>query len=257
MDEGRSFIINLGNINDSETRKLIGAMLMVQIEQAALSRTDLAPPDRTPFTLLVDEWPSFAAQATTISTILSQTRKFNLRLYLAAQSLSQVSSDRLAGALENCRLTIAFGLGRDSAEIQSKHIGKADPLKVKEQALTETQHNLYATILEQFEGWTSELQNLPPRYAYVKLHDQAAAKIKTLTVPEVEVDPEELQEVLGEYKRRYQRTKEEAEEAIARISIPFHQGASPASQDTDAKPAYTTLFRRRKTPRDGAEKLPN
>ena len=29
MDEGKSFIINLGNINDAETRKLIGAMLLV------------------------------------------------------------------------------------------------------------------------------------------------------------------------------------------------------------------------------------
>lgn len=140
MDEGRSFIINLGNVGDHETRKLLGAMIMVQIEQAALSRTDLAPADRTPCTLLVDEWPSFAAQDDTIGTILSQTRKFNLRLYLAGQSLSQVSSNRLTGALENCRLTVVFGLGRDSAEIQAKHIGKADPFSIKEEALTLMQH---------------------------------------------------------------------------------------------------------------------
>jgi hypothetical protein len=71
MDQGRAFIINLGNIQDAETRKLLGAMLMVQIEQAALSRSDLLPSQRTPCTLLVDEWPSFAAQEKTISHILS------------------------------------------------------------------------------------------------------------------------------------------------------------------------------------------
>src|SRR5713101_584956 len=87
MDEGKSFIINLGNINDAETRKLIGAMVMVQIEQAALSRTDIPPSERTPCTLLVDEWPSFAAQEKTISAVLSQSRKFGLRLWLAAQNL--------------------------------------------------------------------------------------------------------------------------------------------------------------------------
>src|SRR5439155_6228667 len=115
--------------------------------------------------------------ARTIGTILSQTRKFNLRLYLAAQSLAQVSSDRLTGALENCRLTIAFGLGRDSAETQAKHIGAADPFAIKEEAPTDSQHGQYLSIGEQFESWTQELQNLPPRVAFVKLHDRPATRI--------------------------------------------------------------------------------
>jgi hypothetical protein len=236
MDEGRCFVINLGNINDHETRRLIGAMLLVQIEQAALSRTDTPPPDRRPFTLLVDEWPSFAAQAKTIGTILSQTRKFNLRLYLAAQSLSQVTSERLSGALENCRLTIAFGLGRDSAEIQAKHIGTADPFALKEEALTHTQHAQYLSIGEQFEVWTSEIQHLSPRYAYVKLHDQPAARIKTLTIPETRVHPEELQRVLGEYRVRYQTTTHEAQRAINGISLPGRGLRGP--------PAYRSVFGR-------------
>jgi integrase len=147
MDEGTCFIINLGNINDSETCKLIGAFLMVQIEQAALSRTDLEPSQRRPFTLLVDEWPAFAAQEKTIAHILSQTRKFKLRLYLAAQSLSQVgSSNRLVGALENCRLSISFGLGRVSAEIQSRSIAPVDPYELKEEAPTDTQHGQYRLV---------------------------------------------------------------------------------------------------------------
>lgn len=136
MDEGKAIILNLGNIGDHETRKLLGAMLMVQLEQAALSRTDILPVQRTPFTLFVDEWPAFAAQEKTLGTILSQTRKYNLSLYLAAQSLSQVGSDRLAGALENCGLKISFALGRDSAVIQAQQIGEIDPFAVKEEAQT-------------------------------------------------------------------------------------------------------------------------
>jgi len=211
MDEGTSFIINLGNVNDQQTKKLLGAMLMVQIEQAALSRTDIPPSQRRHFTLMVDEWPSFAAQDDTIGTILSQARKFNLTLYLAAQSLSQVSSSRLTGALENCRLTMVFGLGRDSAEIQAKQIGYADAMRIKEEQFTPTQHNQYLSILEQFEGWTQELQNLSPRTCYVKLPDKQAVRVRTPHVPERKVNKHELAAVLARYREMYQRGKAETE----------------------------------------------
>jgi hypothetical protein len=174
-------IINLGNIADAETRRLIGAMVLVQLEQAALSRTDISPADRRPFTVLVDERPSFAAQDDTIGTILSQTRKFNLRLYLAAQSTSQITSERLNGALENCRLNIVFGLGRDSAVQQSRHSAAVDPMLLKEAPLTEIQHGQYMPVPEQFESWTQDLMTLPQQVAYVKLHTENAVKVRTLS----------------------------------------------------------------------------
>jgi hypothetical protein len=207
MNSGKSLIISLGGLED-ETKRLIGAMLMVAIEQAALSRTNIA--ERRPFTLLVDEWGSFAAQERTIATILSQCRKFALRLYLAAQSLSQVSTHRLSGALENCRLMIAFALGRASAEIQAKQIGFADPFAIKEEPLAETQHSQYLSILDQFEVWNQELMNLPTRSCYVKVQGKEAVKITSLKVRQSKVDQKELATVLGEYKKRYQRSQQEA-----------------------------------------------
>ncbi|HCF99666.1 MAG TPA: hypothetical protein DEV93_03890 [Chloroflexi bacterium] len=248
MDAGISVIINLGNINDNETRKLIGAMILVQIEQVALSRKNLPPTSRRPWTLLIDEWPSFAAQERTIGTVLSQCRKFGLRLYLAAQSISQVGSERLSGALENCRLSIVFGLGRDSAALQARHIGKVDPFLLKEEALTPTQHGQYMPVIEQFEAWTQEVQNLSPRMAYVKLHDAEAVKIKTLSVPDTGVPAAEVERVLTTYRQRYQRTKEEAEAAISKLALPHEAQAAP--------PAYTTLFQRGKNS-DQPETLPN
>jgi len=213
MDEGRALIINLGNIEDSETKRLIGAMVLVQLEQAALSRTDIPPAQRTPFTVLVDEWPSFAAQDDTIGTILSQTRKFNLRLYLAAQSTAQITSERLAGALENCRLNIAFGLGRDSAVQQSHHIADVDPYLLKEDPRTPTQHGQYLSVLEQFENWAQDRMNLPQQMAYVKLHNEKPVKLKTLSVRDPSPDRDELAQVLTTYKERYQRTRSDAETA--------------------------------------------
>lgn len=226
MDEGRSFIINLGNVGDPETRKLLGAMLMVQIEQAALSRADLLPSERRPMTLLVDEWPSFAAQEKTISHILSQTRKFNLRLYLSAQSLAQVESTRLTGALENCKLLIAFGLGRDSAETQARHIGDVDPLLVKEEQFTETQHNVFHSVAEQFEAWTREFQLLKPRQAYIRVEGRPAMKIRTTKLNEPRVKQGQLAEVLASYKRLYQRSQEEAERQIQSLPSSLAWGES-------------------------------
>ncbi len=245
MDERKSFIINLGNVSDPEARLLIGALLLVRIEQAALSRADTLPSQRTPFTLLVDEWPSFAAQEKTIGHILSQCRKFNLRLYLSAQSLSQVGSTRLTGALENCKLTIAFGLGRDSAEIQAKHIGRADPFAVKEASLSQTQHSQYLSIAEQFETWTAELQNLDARIAYVKLHNKPPVKIRTLTVPSEPADQQELDGVLARYRALYQRSAADAEKLIGALGAP--PPPPPSSNGAgQAGPAYTRAFRKQR-----------
>ena len=230
MDAGKAFIINLGNIGDQETTKLLGALLLVQIEQAAKSRTDLAPSKRVPCTLLVDEWPAFAAHSQdSIKEILSQCRKYNLFLYLAAQSLAQVDSKRLVGALENCKLQISFGLGRDSAETQAKHIGIVDPLAIKEEQFYATQHNQFQPFPEQWELWTQELQNLKPRSAWVKLEGKHAVKVRTPRVRTPEVNPAKLDEVLATYKARYQRTTEQL------------MTSAPSNME-DVRPAYQQLF---------------
>jgi hypothetical protein len=237
MNSGKSLIISLGGLED-ETKRLIGAMLMVAIEQAVLSRVDIA--ERRPFTLLVDEWGSFAAQERTIATILSQCRKFQLRLYLATQSLSQVSTNRLSGALENCRLMIAFALGRASAEIQAKQIGFADPFAIKEESATQTQHSQYLSITDQFEAWNQELMNLPTRCCYVKAQGKEATKITSLKVKQPTVDQKELAAVLGEYKNRYQQSKQEAEEVLKKEedarqalfgNVPMHEQSNDAAAD--------------------------
>ena len=229
MDEGRGLILNLGNIESAETKRLIGAMLLVQIEQAALSRTDLSPEQRRPFTVLVDEWPSFAAQDETIATILSQTRKFNLRMYLAAQSASGISSARLSGALENAKLTISLQLGRDSAVHQSHHIAAVDPFVLREEAQTPTQHAQYLPILEQFESWTQDLMNLPPRVAYVKFHGAKPIKIRTLSVPDSRPHPDLMATVLSTYKAKYLRTAEIAE-VMASRSVPTNGSDHPPAR---------------------------
>jgi hypothetical protein len=109
---------------------------------------------------------------------------------------------------------IAFALGRASAEIQAKQIGFADPFAIKEESATQTQHSQYQSITDQFEAWNHELMNLPTRCCYVKVHEKPAVKITSLKVKDPRIDQRELAEVLGEYKNRYQRSKQEVEDVL-------------------------------------------
>ncbi len=236
MDEGVCVIHDLGKVRDVLTRRLLGALLMVDIEQAAMSRASQPFLKRRPFTLLCDEWASFAAQGATIGHILSETRKWGMRIYLSGQSTSQIPNERLAGALENCKIQIAFSLGRESAVKQSLQIAPVDVSLIKEAGLTETQHAQYFSVIEQFESWCQQLQNLPPRHAYVKLHDEHPIKIKTRDVPQDEADPQEVAQVLATYRSLYQRSAPDAEAQIATIPLP--KTTEHPAEHSNAVPAY-------------------
>lgn len=250
MDHGIAFIHYLGKVKDRLTRQILGALLMVDIEQAAMSRIDQQYSQRRPCTLLVDEWGYFAAQEDTIGHILSETRKYGLRIYLSAQNLSLISSERLAGALENCKIRIVFGLGRNSAEATARDIGEIDPARVKEEALSATQHNLYASILEQREEFISKLQNLDTRVAYVKLHNRPVVKMRTLGVRRVKVDQSQLDQVFATYRRMYQRTVDEAVQVGLQLPASFPSVSSPTSADgranPDSAPSYARLWQSRR-----------
>jgi hypothetical protein len=233
MDRGQSFLISLSNIGDDETRRLIGAFLMVAIEQAALSRRDLpqAWRDYRSLHLLVDEWPSFAAQAQTIGNILDLTRKYGLRLYLSSQRVSQFAAgaDQLLGALENCDFKVAFRLGHESAEVMAPHFFDVDPYRVKALAPTEEQHHLYLSVQEQRALNAQILKNLPHRVAVVKLPGRDPIPFYTPDVPPTDPHDPQLLEVLRIYRRLYQVP------ASAVAPIPqFPAGGAAKRRDDDA-----------------------
>jgi len=241
MDEGRSLIVNLGSIAESETRRLVGALLMVQIEQAALSRRDQPPGSRRPWTVLVDEWPAIAATDEAIGTMLEQTRKFGLRVYLAAQSMGQVASPRLQAALENCKLSVAFGLGRTSAQEQAKDL----------YPVAEPSDASFLSILfppapagspaQQREALLQDLRTLAPQDAFVRLHTDPAVKIRTLFVPDAHPAEHALRSVLAAYRQRYQRPILEAERRVADLEARFRRvpGNEPFQLFADADGAVS------------------
>ena len=71
-------------------------------------------------------------------------------------------------------------------------------------------------------------------------------KIKTLHMPEAKVAVEKRSQVLAEYRRRYQRTQAEAEQAMLGVALPNPQATSVSGiLDSGQSPRQTIFFNRR------------
>ena len=131
LDSGTSCLINLA-IPYPDTRRLLGCLLTVGMESAALSRADRPAASRqTSHHLMIDEFCQFMAQSEeTLTRMLSETRKYDLFCVMAHQNWSQ-ASDRLKGALQNVGLEVILKAGRMDAEYSARLLAAVDPLSVK------------------------------------------------------------------------------------------------------------------------------
>lgn len=201
LDEGTSVIYDLGNVGNANARKLLGCLLTVGYERAALSRRDVR--DRIPHHLVIDEFSQFAAQSSgALETILSETRKFGLFVTMSHQTWGQLG-ERLHGALQNVGVKIALRIGREDAETMAKWFGFVDPLTRKDE-------RAYYSLQEQWEGWVDALVNLDPREALVKIGSEPARKMRTLDVPDFNVPRERVEEIKEIYRRRLMTPQAEA-----------------------------------------------
>jgi hypothetical protein len=66
---------------------------------------------------------------------------------VAHQDLSQLTP-RMIGALSNIQTKVVFGIGRKDAEFIAKLVGRVDPEVIKRVPKTDTQYELFITILD-------------------------------------------------------------------------------------------------------------
>lgn len=126
MDDGRIFIANLskGRLGEDKAN-LLGALLVTQFQLAAMSRSDVSTENRPPFHLFVDEFQSFTSNA--FVSILSEARKYNLRLVLAHQYLDQVDPDVRKAVFGNVGSLVSFRVGQSDAELLEREFGGEYP----------------------------------------------------------------------------------------------------------------------------------
>lgn len=242
IDEGTVLIVDLGGFNDPETQRLLGSLWVTSMEQAAFSRKEQTPAQRRPFFCMIDEFPFFCARdQSSLARILSECRKYRLHLGLAHQTITQLQGERLQGALENAKLKVIFGTGRQTAAAISSSLFMPNPDAVKhvveDADAQERSHPVYQHLMEQMEVFTQTLQRLKKRRIVVKLpDDDRVFKLKTPTVPKPRISREQLAQVKCILARQSGRPRRELEQEIAsrqpnRINQTGHAAQQTANDD--------------------------
>jgi DNA helicase HerA-like ATPase len=119
MDDSKIVLIDIakGKIG-TDASHLIGSILINSFANAAFSRIDVAEDKRPPFHLFLDEFHNYTSPS--ISSILSELRKFKVSLTLANQYLYQLDSDIKNAVLGNVGTIIAFRTGHQDAKYLEK-----------------------------------------------------------------------------------------------------------------------------------------
>ncbi|KKQ77817.1 MAG: hypothetical protein A3A96_01835 [Candidatus Zambryskibacteria bacterium RIFCSPLOWO2_01_FULL_39_39] len=115
MDNKKILLVNLskGRLGDINAN-LIGLILVGKILIAALSRVDSFGKDFPPFYLYIDEFQNITTDS--ISTILSEARKYKLSLNIAHQFIAQLEKGISDAVFGNVGSICAFRVGAEDSE---------------------------------------------------------------------------------------------------------------------------------------------
>lgn len=119
MDNGKILLVNLskGLVGDLNAN-LLGIILVIKFQMAAMSRADTPEHLRRNFTLYVDEFQNFATDS--FAVILSEARKYRLELIVANQFIGQLDEKVRDAVFGNVGSVISYRVGEDDAEYLAK-----------------------------------------------------------------------------------------------------------------------------------------
>ena len=163
IDSKRILLIKLDKGTLKGASDLLGSLLMSKIQMAAFSRGNLPQSRRTPFYLYIDEFQNFATES--FSLILSEARKYGLSLVMAHQTLAQIPEELRSLILGNAALQVFFRVNRHDASLLARESFEYSGYDVKS---VRSLNPVYWSYAEEWEKNIEELQNLPPRFCYVK-----------------------------------------------------------------------------------------
>lgn len=122
MDEKKILLVNLskGRLGDINSH-LLGLIIVGKILMAALSRVDsFGGKELPPFYLYIDEFQNITTDS--ISTILSEARKYKLSLTIAHQFIKQLDEDISNSVFGNVGSMAIFRVGSEDAEFLEKQL---------------------------------------------------------------------------------------------------------------------------------------
>ena len=161
MDGKKILLVNLakGRLGDINAN-LIGLILVGKILMAALSRVDAIGKEIPPFYLYIDEFQNVTTDS--ISTILSEARKYKLSLTVAHQFIAQLDEKIRDSVFGNVGSIAAFRVGADDAEVLVKQF---EPVFSAQDIINLDNRNAYLRLLVNGRPVTPfSLETLPPPF---------------------------------------------------------------------------------------------
>lgn len=204
MDAGKVLLVNLpkGQLGEAGSH-LMGAFVLAQIQQAALSRAENPHSVFRPFTLFVDEFQNYTSDD--IHTILAESRKYKLALVMAHQYYDQLRDHPKlqAAVLETVGNLAVFRVGADDAERLVKDLFTPALDEVKDVRVrklptgiqwwpyTTERDAVYRPLEEIWERETRHLTELPERtFWYKRRGTSDAVRLHTANMPDVVMTPQ-------------------------------------------------------------------
>jgi hypothetical protein len=190
MDSGKILLMNLPKgILGEENSRLLGNFFLAHLQIAALSRADTLSPQRKQFTVFVDELQHFVESPSSLTTILTEGRKYRINLVLACQHLSQLRelSDTIFG---NISTLMAFNVAYEDAKTISPYLEKVEP---------------------------SDLINLPPHHGYMRIIQDNVPHIvsfQNFLLPRDSPKHSIKEEILKHSRENFARSRKEVEKEI-------------------------------------------
>jgi hypothetical protein len=167
MDQQKILLIKLNKGKLRESADLLGSLYMAKLQLAAFSRTDIPEAARVPYYLYIDEFQNFASES--FAVVLSEARKYGLRLVLAHQTLEQIPTDLRSIILGNAGIQVYFRINRKDAELLAKEAFTYSGYNVKTVQMSSATMNMkYWSLGEEWERNFAKLQSLPPRHCFIK-----------------------------------------------------------------------------------------
>ncbi len=143
MDSQKILLVNLskgriGNINAD----LLGMILVGKMLMSALSRVDIPQEERKDFNLYIDEFQNVTTDS--ISTILSEARKYRLNLVIAHQFIAQLQDKIRDAVFGNVGSMVMFRVGSEDAE---KLVKQVEPVFSQNDLISIDNFNAFVKLL--------------------------------------------------------------------------------------------------------------
>jgi hypothetical protein len=180
MDEGKILIVDLskGKIGDDNCA-LLGSLLVIKLQLAALSRADIPEEKRRYFHLFIDEIHSFLTMS--FIDILSEARKYKLYLVMSHQYIDQLDERVRSAIIGNVGTIISFRVGAEDAKILAKEF---HPTFSEADLVNIPNHHIYLKMM--IDGHTSNAFSavtLPPAQTTVSHRKEIIRRTRELYGP--------------------------------------------------------------------------